>query len=26
MPSLYDPIEPYETGRLSVSPVHELYY
>jgi proline iminopeptidase len=24
--SLYDPIEPYDTGRLKVSPVHELYY
>jgi len=24
--SLYDPIEPYETGRLKVSPIHELYY
>ena len=26
MPNLYDPIEPFETGRLRVSPVHELYY
>ncbi len=26
MPNLYDPIEPYDTGRLRVSPVHELYY
>jgi proline iminopeptidase len=26
MSELYDPIEPYETGRLRVSPVHELYY
>jgi proline iminopeptidase len=26
MPSLYDSIEPYETGRLRVSSVHELYY
>jgi len=26
MPSLYDAIEPYETVRLRVSPVHELYY
>jgi len=24
--SLYDPIEPYDTGRLQVSEVHELYY
>ena len=24
--TLYDPIEPFDTGRLSVSPVHELYY
>jgi proline iminopeptidase len=24
--TLYDPIEPYDTGRLKVSPVHELYY
>jgi len=24
--TLYDPIEPYETGRLRVSPVHEIYY
>ncbi len=23
---LYPPIEPYRTGRLQVSPVHELYY
>src|SRR5438270_4061718 len=23
---LYDPIEPYETSRLKVSDVHELYY
>src|SRR6204780_3652423 len=23
---LYPPIEPYNTGRLPVSPVHELYY
>jgi proline iminopeptidase len=23
---LYDPIEPYHTGRLKVSDVHELYY
>lgn len=23
---LYPPIEPYNTGRLRVSPVHELYY
>jgi len=23
---LYDPIEPFDTGRLKVSPVHELYY
>jgi proline iminopeptidase len=24
--TLYDPIEPFDTGRLKVSPVHELYY
>ena len=24
--TLYDPIEPFDTGRLPVSPVHELYY
>jgi proline iminopeptidase len=24
--TLYDPIEPYETGRLKVSALHELYY
>lgn len=24
--TLYDPIEPFEMGRLKVSPVHELYY
>ncbi len=24
--TLYPEIEPYETGRLKVSPVHELYY
>jgi proline iminopeptidase len=24
--SLYPPIEPYETGRLRVSPIHELYW
>ena len=24
--SLYDPIEPFDTGRLKVSPLHELYY
>jgi proline iminopeptidase len=23
---LYDPIEPYDTGRLKVSPIHELHY
>jgi proline iminopeptidase len=23
---LYPPIEPYRTGRLPVSPVHEIYY
>src|SRR5450755_1713715 len=23
---LYPPIEPYKTGRLQVSPVHEIYY
>ena len=26
MKVLYPEIEPYETGRLKVSPVHELYY
>jgi proline iminopeptidase len=26
MKSLYDPIEPYEVGRLQVSPIHSLYY
>ena len=26
MKSLYDPIEPYDHGRLAVSPVHNLYY
>lgn len=26
MKSLYPEIEPFETGRLKVSPVHELYY
>lgn len=24
--TLYDPIEPYDTGRLKVSSLHELYY
>jgi len=24
--TLYDPIEPYDSGHLQVSPVHELYY
>jgi len=24
--ALYDPIEPFDTGRLKVSPLHELYY
>lgn len=24
--TLYDPIEPYDVGRLKVSPIHELYY
>jgi proline iminopeptidase len=24
--TLYDPIQPYDTGRLKVSPIHELYY
>jgi proline iminopeptidase len=24
--TLYDPIEPFSTGRLKVSPIHELYY
>jgi len=23
---LYDPIEPFDTGRLKVSPIHDLYY
>ena len=23
---LYPPIEPYNTGRLKVSPVHEIYF
>jgi len=23
---LYDPIEPFDSGRLKVSPIHELYY
>src|SRR6266508_1935130 len=26
MKKLYPALEPYETGRLRVSPVHELYY
>lgn len=26
MRTLYDKIEPYQSGRLRVSPVHELYY
>jgi len=26
MKNLYPPIEPFDTGRLKVSPVHELYY
>jgi proline iminopeptidase len=26
MPTLYNAIEPYDTGRLRVSPVHDLYY
>ncbi len=26
MKKLYPALEPYETGRLKVSPVHELYY
>ena len=26
MRTLYDPIEPYDQGRLAVSPVHNLYY
>lgn len=26
MKTLYPPIEPYDTGRLKVSPIHELYY
>ena len=26
MKILYPPIEPFDTGRLKVSPVHELYY
>lgn len=24
--SLYPPIEPFDTGRLKVSPIHEIYY
>jgi len=24
--TLYDPIEPYESGHIQVSPVHQLYY
>ena len=24
--TLYPPIEPFDTGRLKVSPIHELYY
>ena len=24
--TLYPEVEPYRTGRLSVSPVHELYF
>ena len=24
--TLYDPSEPYDTGRLKVSPIHEIYY
>jgi proline iminopeptidase len=24
--TLYDPIEPFDIGRLKVSPIHELYY
>jgi proline iminopeptidase len=24
--TLYDPIEPYDTGRLKVSDIHEIYY
>jgi proline iminopeptidase len=26
MKTLYPPLEPYESGRLQVSPVHNLYY
>ena len=26
MRTLYDPIEPYDQGRLAVSPVHNIYY
>jgi proline iminopeptidase len=26
MKTLYDPIEPFEVGRLQVSPIHSLYY
>jgi proline iminopeptidase len=26
MKTLYPPVEPFETGRLKVSPIHELYY
>ena len=24
--TLYDPIEPYDRGRLKVSDIHEIYY
>src|SRR5688572_32891499 len=26
MRTLYDPIEPYDSGHISVSEVHQLYY
>jgi proline iminopeptidase len=26
MKTLYDPVEPFDTGRLQVSPVHNIYY
>jgi len=26
MRTFYPPIEPYDAGRLSVSPLHTLYY
>ena len=26
MKTLYDPVEPFDTGRLQVSPIHNIYY